>query len=234
MPIIQPRVRVLYGLVVIPSLAVAALMAALYFVVMPLAPWVQQYYFTQQAQTFATYQVPLLGHIGFGAIALALGSINLVNALRSRAVRVHPIIGRCYAVAVAISAPCAVFMAFHAYPGTIAGGQVIVTSGLCTLALLWLTTLAMAVRAIAVKHDVTAHRFWIIVNFSLTFAAVTFRVENGLILATGTFETLYPFLGWASWLPNIIIGAWLARRLNRTRLSKAPSRSSRTTVAGWT
>ncbi|WP_026821227.1 DUF2306 domain-containing protein [Arthrobacter castelli] len=223
MPIIQPRVRVLYGLVLIPSLTVAVLMATLYFVVLPLAPWVQQYYFTQQAQTFATYQVPLLGHIGFGAIALALGSINLIHALRQRAVRAHPVVGRCYAVAVAISAPCAVFMAFHAYPGTVPGGQIIVTSGLCTLALLWLATLAMAIRAIALNHDVAGHRFWIIVNFSLTFAAVVFRVENSLILATGTFDTLYPFLGWASWVPNIMVGVWLARRLNRARVPKALS-----------
>ncbi|MGO4533439.1 DUF2306 domain-containing protein [Leifsonia sp. 2MCAF36] len=211
------RYRAVYGLVVVPSFVVAVLMAALYLVVMPLVPIVGHYYFSQQAQTYATYQVPLLIHIGAGAVALVLGPINLIVALRRTPGRRHRTIGKIYAVAVSVAATGAIFMSFHAYPGTITGGQIIVTSGFFLLGVAWLVTLALAVRAIAVKHDIAAHRFWIIANFSLTFVAVVLRAENAVLLATGTFETLYPFLPWTSGIPNLVIAMVLARKLNRQR-----------------
>jgi hypothetical protein len=213
----NPRYRAVYGLVVVPSFVVAVLMAALYLVVMPLVPMVGHYYFSQQAQTYATYQVPLLIHIGAGAVALVLGPINLIGALRRTPGRRHRTIGKFYAVAVSVAATGAIFMSFHAYPGTIANGQIIVTSGFFLLGVGWLVTLGLAVRAIAVKHDIAAHRFWIIANFSLTFVAVVLRAETAVILATGTFETLYPFLPWTSGVPNLIIAMVLARKLNRQR-----------------
>jgi hypothetical protein len=41
---------------------------------------------------------------------------------------------------------------------------------------------------------------------------VWLRVVNGVLLATGTFERLYPVLGWAGWVPDVAVGFWLARR----------------------
>jgi hypothetical protein len=35
---------------------------------------------------------------------------------------------------------------------------------------------------------------------------------NGVIVALGRFDQLYPFLGWAGWLPSVAIGVLLARR----------------------
>jgi hypothetical protein len=205
-------------------------MSTLYLVVMPIVPGLHQYYFSQQAQTYATYEIPLLGHIVFGSIALILGALNLVSGLRARTGSTHRRLGLGYTLAVAISAPCAMFMAFHAYPGTIPGGQWIVTSGFFTLALVWLATLVLAVHAITVRHDVAAHRFWMIVSFSLTFVAVVLRVENGILLATGTFETLYPFLAWIAWIPNLVIAMLLARRLNRSRVNRGSSSSASLTL----
>ena len=59
-----------------------------------------------------------------------------------------------------------------------------------------------------------------IVNFSITFVAVTLRLENGVLLATGTFEQLYPLLPWTSVIPNVIAGALFARLINRRRASR--------------
>ncbi|QAY59944.1 DUF2306 domain-containing protein [Microbacterium protaetiae] len=209
-------------LVLVPSALVALAMSTLYFVMLPAMPFLRDYYFEQQEQTYATYVVPLLGHIGAGTIALACGPVNLVNALRNGYTRTHRYVGAVYAVAVAISATCAIFMSFHAYPGIIPGGRLIVTSGFCTLGILWLGTLMMALRGILIRHDIVAHRFWIITNFSLTFAAVVIRAENGAIIAADQFDRLYPWLGWVSWVPCPIVGSLLARRVNRRRRGRVP------------
>lgn len=208
-------------LVLVPSFLVALAMGSLYFVVMPAMPFLREYYFSQQEQTYATYVVPLLTHIAGGTVALIAGPINLVNALRNGYTRTHRVFGSIYAVAVTVSATCAVFMSFHAYPGVIPFGRLIVTSGFCTLGLTWLFTLVMALRGILIRHDIAAHRFWIISNFSLTFAAVVIRGENGAIIALDQFSRLYPWLGWVSWVPCLIVGMLLARHVNRTREHRA-------------
>lgn len=215
----RPRRRYipLISLVAVPSVLVAVAMSSLYFVVLPSMPILRDHYFNQQEQTFTVYVVPLLAHIGFGSLALVLGPVNLVNALRNGYTGTHRVIGSTYAVAVSASGTGAIFMSFHAYPGALAYGRAIVTSGFCLLGLTWLVTLVMALRAIVIRHDVAAHRFWIIVNVSLTFAAVLIRIENGAIIAAGLFSRLYPFLAWASWVPCILVGILLARRVNRTR-----------------
>jgi hypothetical protein len=214
----RPRYRAVFGLVVVPSIVIAVLMAALYFVVIPVFPAIHRYYFPQQVRTYATYWVPLYLHILGGTIALILGPVNLIIGLRGHASgRVHPVIGRIYAVAVAVAAPAAVVMAFHAYSGTLPGGRLVVTSGFVVLGMLWFVTTAIAVHAIAVRGNVRAHRFWMIVGVSLVYAAVTLRLENGILLGLGQreFEALYPLLAWTCWVPNIVVGLLLARRYDR-------------------
>lgn len=221
---VRPRTDERYGkvrwLVAVPSFVVAVVMGGLYLVGMPLFPVIKEYYFAQQIHTYAVYELPLLVHIGAGAVALILGPLNLMSGLRRRVRRAHRRIGGVYAVAVAVSAVGGFFMAFHAYAGTLPGGRLIVTSGFCVVALAWLFTLAMGVSAISRRRDVAAHRFWMITNFSITFVAVTLRLENGVLLTTGTFELLYPLLPWTSLIPNVIVGALFARRINQRRRSR--------------
>ncbi|OJX74397.1 MAG: hypothetical protein BGO91_02575 [Leifsonia sp. 71-9] len=107
-------------------------------------------------------------------------------------------------------------MAFHAYPGTLPGGQAIATSGFTLLALAWGASLIRAVLAIS-RGDRNAHRAWMIVNFSLTFAAVTLRLQNGVLIALGqqTFELLYPLLAYTCWVPNVLVAAATVARVRR-------------------
>ena len=52
-------------------------------------------------------------------------------------------------------------------------------------------------------------------NYALTFAAVTLRMELGLIGALGyEFEVAYPVVAWLAWVPNLVLVEWwlLARR----------------------
>lgn len=218
--------RTVLALVVIPSVFVAAVWFALYFVVLPLVPALHHYYFPQSTTTYATYKVAILGHILFGSVALVVGPINLYNGLRGRHRRAHRRIGGIYAVAVSFAATFALFMAFHAYAGTIPGGRVIVTSGFVALGSVWLVSLYAAVRSIAVDRDVDRHAYWMIINISVTYSAVFFRVLNGAIVAMGKFETLYPLLGWFGWLPSVALGVLLARRHYAKAVQRRESRKA--------
>jgi Predicted membrane protein (DUF2306) len=204
--------RTIVALVVAPSVLVAVVSFALYFVILPLFPALHQYYFPQSTTTYATYKVAILGHIVFAAVALTVGPINLYNALRGRHRRSHRRIGGIYAVAVSFAATFAMFMSFHAYAGTLPGGRFVVTSGFFTLGCLWLGTLYAAVRAVAVDHDTDRHSYWMIINISITYSAVLFRALNGALVAMDKFDLLYPLLGWFGWLPSVVVGVVLARR----------------------
>jgi hypothetical protein len=217
----MPGNRRVLALVVVPSIAVAVGVVALYGVVLPLFPAVHRYYFPESVATYAVWWPAIGGHIVFGTAALVLGPLNLWHGLRRRHRRAHRRIGAAYAVAVAVAAPCALVMAFHAYPGTLPGGRFLITGGMVTLASVWLATLYLAVRAIAVEHDRDRHGFWMIVNVSATCSAVWFRVLNGAVVASGHFEQLYPLLGWAGWVPSVALGWVLARRwLGRRRAAR--------------
>jgi hypothetical protein len=227
----MPSNRKILALVVVPSLVVAVSMSTLYFVVLPLFPAIHQYYFPESTATYATYRIAILGHIAFGTVALTLGPLNLWNGLRRRHRKLHRRIGAVYTVAVSLAATFAIFMAFHAYAGTMPGGRLIVTSGFVTLGLIWLGTLALAVRAVAVRHDVDRHAFWMIVNISVTYSAVWFRVLNGAIVAMDRFEQLYPLLGWLGWLPSVAVGVFLARRHAASTARRRAERAAARPVA---
>jgi hypothetical protein len=175
-------------------------------------PALHRSYFPESTATYATYRVAILGHIGAGSVALTLGPINLWNSLRRRHRRLHRRIGVAYTVAVSLAATFGLFTAFHAYPGPMPAGRLVITSGLVTRAAVWLATLAMAVHAAAVRQDVDRHAFWMIVNVSATYSAVVFRLANGVIVAMDRFEQLYPLLGWVGWVPSVAVGVVLARR----------------------
>jgi len=218
------RYRAVLALVVVPSVLVAVVMLAMYAVVLPLFPALHHYYFPESTTTYAVYRVAIMGHILPATVALVLGPLNLWNVLRGRHSRAHRRIGGVYTVAVSLAGTFGLFMAFHAYPGTMPFGRLVMTSGMATLACLWLGTLGMAVHAAAVRHDVSRHAFWMIVNVSATYSAVVFRMVNGVIVAMNRFEQLYPLLGWLGWLPTVAVGTLLARRY-AARLGRPAARA---------
>lgn len=218
-----PAHRRVVALVVVPGLVVAVAMATLYLVVMPLVPAVHRYYFAQSVATYATYRFAIYGHIVCSTTALALGPLVLWRALRRTPARrpAHRRLGAAYAVAVAGGGTFGGFMAFHAYAGTLPGGQVVVTSGMLTLAAVWLATLAAGIRAMAVHRDLARHRYWMTVNVSATYAGVTYRLAVGALVGTGTFEPLYAVFGWLGWAPTVAGGVLLARRALRRSTPRA-------------
>jgi hypothetical protein len=77
---------------------------------------------------------------------------------------------------------------------------------------LWLYSGTRAYRHIRNK-DLEAHRQWMIRNYALTFAGVMLRVWAPLSVGMGAdFTTAYIIIGWACWVPNLLVAEWIIRR----------------------
>lgn len=84
--------------------------------------------------------------------------------------------------------------------------------GFGALALLTLGTTARAFQL--VRHgNITKHRRWMIRSFALILAGVTLRLQiPASIIAGVAFESAYPVIAWACWVPNLLLAEWMLRR----------------------
>src|SRR3954469_18278504 len=94
----------------------------------------------------------LVAHIFTAAVALVLGPLQFVPAIRARR-RVHRRIGRTYLLAGVLPS------ALVGVPLALLSGRLLTQVGLTIPAVLWLVTGALAYRA-ARRRDYTRHRNW--------------------------------------------------------------------------
>lgn len=149
----------------------------------------------------------LIAHGAVGALALALGPFQFVESLRRLRPRWHRVNGYIYLTCILVSGGTGLWLAFYT-PGGLPA-----TSGFFILAVLWLITGALALRA-ALKRDFSAHRAWMMRSYALTFGAVTLRIYLGLGVPVAgiPFEQVYGMAAWASWTINLIFIEWLLLR----------------------
>ncbi|MEV0082823.1 DUF2306 domain-containing protein [Saccharopolyspora sp. NPDC050642] len=164
----------------------------------------------------------LLVHIFTAAVALVLGPLQFIPALRARR-RLHRAVGRAYLLAGVLPA------GLTGIPVALLAEHVLTRVGLLIPAVGWLVTGALAVRA-ARRRDFAAHRAWMMRNYALTFLAVTSRIVVPLLLLAQ-----FPFIGamyggsvpaavdmtipigqWLGWIINLTIMEFVLRR-ERTR-----------------
>lgn len=145
-------------------------------------------------------------HIVASAFALALGPIQFVAKWRRARPRLHRWLGRVYlGVGVLIGGISGLYMAMHAFGGLPA------RLGFGCLAIAWLFTGMRAYLSIR-AGDVVAHRRWMFMNFSLTFAAVTLRLWIPALVAIGVpFDQAYPVVAWLCWIPNLLVARYCLR-----------------------
>ncbi len=157
---------------------------------------------------FARLPLAAAAHVVGGGIALLIGGFQFVARFRVAAPHWHRWLGRIYLLLVLAGGLGGAILAFQATGGLVA------RVGFFLLAVLWLWSGTAAYRAIR-RRDVVTHRKWMMRNYALTFAAVTLRMELGLIGALGyEFEVAYPVVAWLAWVPNLVLVEWwlLARR----------------------
>lgn len=149
----------------------------------------------------------LIAHLTGGPLALLLAPFQLWSGLRARWPGVHRALGRLYGLAILIGAlgSLALVPAFT--------GSSFAAAGFVALALLWLATTALGIRA-ARARDFVRHRRWMLRSVALTFAAVTLRVMMAPLMAAGwSVNETYQVTAWGCWLVNLaVIEALLWRR----------------------
>ncbi|SDG98049.1 Uncharacterized membrane protein [Sinosporangium album] len=195
------RRQTLWGLMAVAAVGIAGYTVSTYLAggpalsIVPLDPDVTLHYLS-----VAVHAVP-------GGLALAIGPLQFITALRARRPRLHRILGKIYMASVIAASAAALFSAAV----SLSGFALQVAFYLITA--LWLYTLAQAFLNIR-RGEITMHRIWMIRNYALTFTAVTLRVY----LITGlqlfpltpelTFKDIYTASGWASLIGNVIVAEY--------------------------
>ncbi|MBC3192811.1 DUF2306 domain-containing protein [Pseudonocardia sp. C8] len=158
----------------------------------------------------------LVAHVLTAAVALVLGPLQFVPAVRAHTGR-HRAIGRAYLLAGVVPA------GLTAVPVALLSGRLVTQVGLVVPAVGWLVTAALAVRAIR-RGDVEAHRSWMTRNYALTFLAVTARVLVPLMLLAqvpfgvpadtlrASAPALIPVGQVLGWVVNLVVAEILIRR----------------------
>ena len=145
-------------------------------------------------------------HISFGGIALLTGWSQFSPRLRGRYLTLHRWLGRIYLIAVGFASLAGLYMSFFAT------GGIICSTGFGILALLWLGTAIQAYTSIR-RLDIHRHRDWMIINYSLTFAAVTLRIWLPLLqmVVFHDFIPAYRVVSWLCWVPNLAVAGLIIR-----------------------
>ncbi len=157
------------------------------------------------------FSLPGYAYVHFlgSGFALLVGGFQFSGSLRRKHLKLHRWLGRSYLLACLAGGIGGLGLA------TISYGGPPTHVGFGLLGVLWLYTGARAYQAIR-GGDVAAHRIWMIRSFALTFAAVTLRVELGLLTgALGwSFHDAYLTVAWLCWVPNLVVAEWwlLGRR----------------------
>jgi uncharacterized membrane protein len=159
------------------------------------------------ADSFRARIVPLLIHTTFGPIALVLGIVNLLPAMRRRRWALHRLLGRIYMISGLTLGLAGGYLAFFAVGGTFA------RLGFLFLAVGTVLTIVFGYRSIR-RRNIIEHREWMLRSYSLIFGAVMLRIWLPLLIIAhaGEFIPAYRIVAWLAWVPNILLVEWLIRR----------------------
>ena len=161
----------------------------------------------EMVESFRARIVPVLIHTTFGPIALVLGLVNLLPAMRRGRWALHRLVGRIYLISGLVLGLAGGYLSLFAVGGTVA------RLGFFVLAVATLTTLAGGYVSIR-RRNIRQHREWMLRSYSLIFGAVTLRIWLPLLIIAyqGEFLPAYRWVAWLSWVPNILWAEWRIRR----------------------
>ena len=167
----------------------------------------EEAFIPELAESFRKRLIPLTIHTLFGPIALVLGLVNFLPALRKRRWALHRLIGRVYLISGLALGVAGGYLSLFATGGLIA------RLGFFLLAVATVTTLVAGYVSIR-RRDAARHREWMLRSYSLIFGAVTLRIWLPILIIAhqGEFLPAYRWVAWLAWVPNILWAEWRIRR----------------------
>lgn len=150
------------------------------------------------------YRFLFLTHVSMGIVAISLGPFQFLPNLLKKRPKWHRMLGYVYAVGVLLSSISGFGVAPYAM------GGIASQSGFSVLALLWFFTALKAVH-LARIGQIGAHRYWMYLNYGLTFAAITQRTMLLIPLWTDVpFMPVYRLSAWLPWILNLGLAHYLS------------------------
>lgn len=160
----------------------------------------------------------LIAHITAGGGALVLGLMQFWPKLRNFSWKIHRIIGVLYLLAVLLSSPCAVILAFstaYAVNWAYAFSLQIWVS-------VWISATIIAYYC-AIKKKFNLHKEWMVRSYLVTLAFIIsgLALKFPFILKLGTFAEISPSFFWMGWsvplyIYEIILSGKRKGRIDRT------------------
>ncbi|RRA99898.1 DUF2306 domain-containing protein [Larkinella rosea] len=171
----------------------------------------------ERSTTAATTGIGL--HFAMGGIILVLGSIQLIDAVRTRFPVLHRWIGRLYVLSCLLAAVGG--LVFIALKGTIGGLVMNIGFGLYGV-LMFLS--AVQTYRYAVRRDTDRHRIWALRLYALAIGSWLYRMDYGfwLLLADGAGHTRSfsgPFdqvMAFFFYIPNLLVAELFSRARSYT------------------
>jgi len=163
--------------------------------------------------------LPWLDEVHFlaGGIALIVGVWAFRRDILTRRRQLHRRMGQLYVACALASGMAGLSMAAFSMGG-LAGHL-----GFGMLGVLWLGSTTIGWWLIHKRKVVFLHRRWMVRSYALCCAAISLRVETGILVPlTGSFGIAYAIVSFACWVPNVLFAEWwLARTTFAGRFCRA-------------
>lgn len=185
---------------ILVGLAWAVVITAAFYFVLRQVPR----FFVWSEASYGRYYWPraelLVPHIAGGLVALTIGPFQFWPRIRNHYRKVHRISGRVYLISIAVGATGAMALAVTSSRGLAYG------SGLFGLAVAWMVTSGMAFISIR-RRNFVQHKQWMIRSYVVTFAFITFRLMNDIMLYAGIGPATQRLglISWACWAVPLLI-----------------------------
>lgn len=168
-------------------------------------------YFTNYPAEGGRAPALLLTHIGTGFVALMLGPWQFWPLLRQNYPNLHRWMGRSYLAAVAVSSLAGLYMA-------VTNPHLVFSTGTIGLALAWIITGTFAYLSV-IRGFIKEHSQWMICNYVVTFAFVTYRIGRNFMLSEGFTPADTTIMAWLCWVPQLSVTVLLLQ-LSRSGIFK--------------
>lgn len=153
------------------------------------------------------WRIGFITHILFGGISLLIGWTLFIKKWRNNYLRLHRISGKIYVICVVFSA-IGVFLI-----NKDAEGGIIAKLGFFVGNIFWIYFTLKAFTLIRQKK-IIPHQKMMIFSYSVCLAAVSLRIIlPTLAYLLNDFIIAYQITAWISWIVNIIIGYFIANKI---------------------